>query len=71
MKMVLEVPGMSCAHCEAAVKSEVGKVAGVGDVDVDLITKLVTVSGDDLDLHAITAAIDEAGYEVAGRPEVR
>ncbi|MGZ7087130.1 MAG: cation transporter, partial [Ilumatobacteraceae bacterium] len=36
MKMVLEVPGMSCAHCEAAVKGEVGKVAGVGVVDVDL-----------------------------------
>ena len=71
MKMVLEVPGMSCAHCEAAVKSEVGKVAGVGDVDVGLITKLVAVSGDDLDLQAITAAIDEAGYEVAGPPEVR
>ncbi|MGZ4791820.1 MAG: heavy-metal-associated domain-containing protein [Ilumatobacteraceae bacterium] len=71
MKMVLEVPGMSCAHCEAAIKGEVGKVAGVGVVDVDLITKLVTVSGDDLDLQAITAAIDEAGYEVAGQPEVR
>ncbi|MGZ6993266.1 MAG: heavy-metal-associated domain-containing protein [Ilumatobacteraceae bacterium] len=71
MKMVLAVPGMSCAHCEAAVKGEVGKVAGVGVVDVDLITKLVTVSGDDLDLQAITAAIDEAGYEVAGQPEVR
>ncbi len=71
MKMVLEVPGMSCAHCEAAVKSEVGKVAGVGGVDVDLTTKRVTVSGDDLDLQAITAAIDEAGYEVAGQPEVR
>jgi copper chaperone len=71
MKMVLEVPGMSCAHCEAAVKSEVGKVAGVAGVDIDLTTKLVTVSGGDLDLQAITAAIDEAGYEVAGLPEVR
>ncbi|MGZ7087715.1 MAG: heavy-metal-associated domain-containing protein [Ilumatobacteraceae bacterium] len=71
MEMVLEVPGMSCAHCEAAVKDEVGKVAGVNGVDVDLITKLVTVSGDDLDQQAITAAIDEAGYEVAGQPEVR
>ena len=71
MKLILEVPGMSCAHCEAAVKSEVGKVAGVGAVDVDLTTKLVTVSGDDLDLQAITVAIDEAGYEVAGQPEAR
>ena len=57
---------MTCGHCEAAVKGEVGKLAGVGNVGVDLTTKLVTVTGADLDLHAITAAIDEAGYEVAG-----
>jgi len=69
-KLVLEVPGMSCGHCEAAVKGEVGKVAGVSAVDVDLTTKLVSVVGDQLDLAAITAAIDEAGYEVAGRREV-
>ena len=71
MKLILEVPGMSCAHCEAAVKAEVGRVAGVGNVDVDLTTKLVTVDGDQLDLQDISAAIDEAGYEVVGHHEVR
>jgi copper chaperone CopZ len=62
--LTLKVPGMTCGHCEAAVKSEVGKVAGVATVTVDLATKLVTVEGSD-DLAAITAAIDEAGFEVA------
>jgi copper chaperone CopZ len=62
---IFEVPGMSCGHCEAAIKSEVGRVAGVGTIEVDLGTKLVTVAGDDLDPQAITAAVDEAGYEVA------
>jgi copper ion binding protein len=62
--LTLKVPGMTCGHCEAAVKSEVGKVAGVSAVNVDLATKLVTVEGSD-DLAAITAAIDEAGFEVA------
>lgn len=70
-KLVLEVPGMSCGHCEVAVKGEVTKVSGVGAVDVDLTTKLVTVVGDDLDLQAITAAIDEAGYAVASHHETR
>lgn len=63
--LVLTVPGMTCGHCEAAIKREVGSVAGVSDVDVDLQTKLVTVSGDTLDRDAIVAAIDEAGYDVA------
>lgn len=65
--LILEVPGMSCAHCEAAVKGEVTQVSGVESVDVDLDTKLVTVVGRELDLAAVTAAIDEAGYEVTGR----
>lgn len=61
---VLSVPGMTCGHCEAAVRSEVGKVAGVTDVAVDLETKLVTVSGVALDHDALVSAIDEAGFEV-------
>jgi copper chaperone CopZ len=64
-ELTLSVPGMTCGHCEAAVKGEVGKVAGVAAVAVDLSTKLVTVSGDVLDRDAIVAAIDEAGFEVA------
>lgn len=60
--LTLKVPGMTCGHCEAAVKSEVGKVAGVSDVIVDLTTKLVTVIGSD-DRAAVEAAIDEAGFE--------
>lgn len=58
------VPSMTCGHCEAAVKGEVGKVAGVADVTVDLQTKIVTVTGDDLQHDALVAAIDEAGFEV-------
>jgi len=64
--LTFTVPGMTCGHCEAAVKGEVGKVTGVAGVDVDLTTKLVTVAGTDLDAEAIVAAIDEAGFEVSG-----
>jgi copper chaperone len=64
-ELIFSVPGMTCGHCEAAVKGEVGKVTGVAGVAVDLDTKLVTVSGDELDRDAIVAAIDEAGFEVA------
>jgi copper chaperone len=59
------VPGMSCGHCQAAVTREVGAVAGVAAVDVDLDSKLVTVRGEALDRDEIVAAIDEAGYDVA------
>jgi copper chaperone CopZ len=64
-ELIYRVPGMSCGHCEQAVKQEVAKVAGVATVEVDLETKLVLVRGDNLDDDALRAAIDEAGYEVA------
>ena len=59
------VPGVSCAHCKAAIEGEVAGVPGVTSVDVDLDAKTVTVVGEQLDAGALVAAIDEAGYEVA------
>lgn len=64
-ELTLTVPGMTCGHCKMSVEREVGKLAGVGSVNVDLDNKLVTVSGDHLDRAEIVAAIDEAGFEVA------
>jgi copper chaperone CopZ len=64
---VYSVPGIHCAHCERAVREEVGIVAGVVSVHVDLSEKLVTVRGGvgDLDDARIRAAIEAAGYEAA------
>jgi copper chaperone CopZ len=59
------IPGMTCDHCKNAVSAELGTVAGVTGVDVDLDTKLVTVTGEDLDDDALRAAVVEAGYETA------
>ena len=58
------VEGMSCGHCEAAVRTEIEKVSGVEAVEVDLGLKQVVVSGRFEDA-AVRAAIDEAGYEAA------
>jgi copper chaperone CopZ len=56
---------MTCEHCRAAVTDELASVDGVESVSVDLESKLVRVSGEQLDGAALRAAIDEAGYEVA------
>jgi copper chaperone CopZ len=57
------VEGMSCEHCRVAITEEVGGVAGVDAVDVDLATKLVHVHGSGLEDAAVRAAIDDAGYD--------
>lgn len=57
------VPGMSCGHCEKKVSEKLRAVEGVESVDVDLGTKLVTVTGPSLEDSALRAAIAAAGYE--------
>ena len=63
--VVFTVPGIHCAHCAMSIREEVSEVDGVDDVDVDLDTKVVTVSGSGLVDAAVRAAIVEAGYEAA------
>ena len=61
------VKGMTCGHCVAAVTEEVGKLDGVTGVEVDLATGAVTVEADHpVEPAAFAAAVDEAGYQVAG-----
>jgi copper chaperone CopZ len=61
------VAGMTCEHCVRAVTEEVSAVAGVTDVDVDLASGGLTVtSGAPVDEGAVRAAVEEAGYELAG-----
>ncbi len=60
------VTGMTCEHCVGAVRGEVGRIPGVTDVRVDLSTGEVTVTSEQpVDIEAVRASVDEAGYELA------
>jgi copper chaperone len=59
------VPAIHCDHCAMSIREEVGEVAGVEDVAVDLDAKVVTITGRALDDAALRAAIEEAGYHAA------
>ena len=63
--MTYSVPAIHCAHCATSIREEISEVLGVDDVAVDLDTKVVIVSGRELDDAALRAAIVEAGYEAA------
>lgn len=64
------VTGMTCAHCVAAVTDEITELDGVSTVDVALVeggTSTVTVTSETpLETQAVAAAVDEAGYALAG-----
>ncbi|WP_037355315.1 heavy-metal-associated domain-containing protein [Amycolatopsis orientalis] len=59
------VEGMTCGHCVSSVKEEVGGLAGVQAVDVDLASGAVKVtSAEPISREAVEAAVAEAGYQV-------
>jgi copper chaperone len=61
------VTGMTCGHCVASVTEEISEIDGVTDVAVDLPTGAVTVtSSTPVDSAAVRAAVEEAGYQLAG-----
>jgi copper chaperone len=66
---LLDVPSISCNHCKMAIEGAVGALTGVHAVVVDIDAKSVAVDFEtgDVTLETIAAAVQEEGYEVAGR----
>lgn len=62
------VTGMTCSHCVQAVTEEVGRIAGVRHVEVDLVpdgASQVTITSDAAPAREdVREAVDEAGYEL-------
>jgi copper chaperone len=65
MEKTMMVEGMSCGHCERAVKEAIGELEGVSKVEVDLTSGKVVVEGQGLDDSKLKEAVDEAGYQVS------
>lgn len=63
----LNVTGMSCGHCKAAVEGELNKLSGVERANADVERGTVEVSYDEVKVTTedLKGAIEEAGYTVA------
>ena len=66
--MEIQVAGMTCDHCVAAVTEELQALAQVTNVSVDLeaggISTVRIESTAPIDREDLRVAIDEAGYEL-------
>ncbi|EUJ46088.1 putative mercuric ion binding protein [Listeria riparia FSL S10-1204] len=65
-KLVLEVEGMSCEHCEKRVREAIESVEGVQQAVISLEVGTAEVTYDEGKevKDNIAEAVDEAGYEV-------
>lgn len=67
MTTTITVEGMSCGGCANSVRAELTHIPGVLGVDVDVSSGTVTIASDSpVDDEAIRAAVEEAGYTLAG-----
>lgn len=64
------VDGMTCSHCVASVTEEISALSGVDSVSIDLkpggSSTVSVASTAPIDAEAVRAAVEEAGYSVAG-----
>jgi copper chaperone len=59
-------PDITCGGCANAIKNAFGRMEGVGQVDVDVATKQVTVQhGDNIDRGKIVDVLDKAGFPIS------
>lgn len=66
MQIQFNVRGMTCHHCQMAVKAALKKFTGVREVRVDLDLKKVTVDYEENKVHPtqLKEAIEDIGYDV-------
>jgi copper chaperone CopZ len=67
-KVILDVPDISCEHCQRAIEGALRKEAGVVAVRVDVPTKNVFLDYDPsaISLDQVAAILDDEGYVIAG-----
>ena len=65
-KVTLNVPDISCEHCERTITNALTPVAGVRTVRVDIPTKRVEVEYDDaaIDVNKMKGILQEEEYPV-------
>ena len=64
---ILNVPDISCGHCQATIQGALGAIPGIVSVNVDIQTKKVTVQYDAavVGLDRMKEVLAEEDYPVA------
>jgi len=65
-EVTMKIDGMSCQHCVAAVKKAVDAVDGVSSSNVEVGSAIVSFDESKTSSEAISGAIQNAGYKIAG-----
>src|SRR5713226_1549293 len=68
-KIILDVPDISCEHCQRAIEGALSKEAGVAAVRVDVPTRKGYLDYDPtaITMEDVTTILDDEGYAIAAK----
>lgn len=67
-KLELEIEGMSCGHCVAAVSEALGELDGVSVENVRIGSAEVNYQPELVSPEQIVLAVEDAGYTAQAKP---
>jgi copper chaperone len=62
-ELCFKVPAMTDGNSVKAITGEVRRLDGISEVQIDLHTGWVVITGQQIDSEAIRRAVSDAGYE--------
>jgi len=62
----VKVSGMTCNHCKTNVQNNLSSIEGIENIEIDLDSGKVKMTGDDIDLSAVKSKVESIGYEYGG-----
>jgi uncharacterized protein len=62
----VKVSGMTCNHCKTNVHNNLSAIAGIENIEIDLESGKVKMTGEDIDLEKVKSKVESIGYEYKG-----
>lgn len=62
----VKVSGMTCNHCKANVHNNLSAIAGIENIEIDLESGKVKMTGEDIDLEVVKSKVESIGYQYDG-----
>jgi len=62
----VKVSGMTCNHCKANVENNLAAIAGIDNIEIDLESGIVKMTGDDINLDEVKSKVESIGYAYDG-----
>lgn len=62
----VKVSGMTCNHCKANVENNLTTIEGIDNIEIDLESGKVKMTGEDINLNEVKDKVESIGYQYEG-----